>query len=233
MICRKEFYERKVRKDATAGVDKIWRAACAAGRGPTSAYDRAKAIRIAGSIKCESVKAALEFLAEATEDDVFAAAALALDAYGLISGGLRRQTLKILADARVKVEWSAMLATHQFVEDGATVKQAARFAAVVCAVPGTSVDSITDDIRKAYPTWLKMQKSGTPLTPPPSGDTGRRLKVQVRMAFDDETGHHRRSGPMPAGAVELADGFLSVPDDRHWRRWVVSGHAVLFGVVKS
>ncbi len=225
-------YKRKAKADPSVADDK-WRQGVAARKGAPSAYDRAKAAPIADSINCETIRSALDFLAEATQDEIFKAAALALDGYGMKTGGLKRKMLQILADAHLKTEWQVMPLVHQLVENGESVKGAARSAASTLSLAGASLDSIVDDIRKLYPAWLKNEGCSADDLTPPDGSTGRKLKVKITTANPTEAERRGRSEPLPDGACDAGDGFLLVPDDRHWRRWVASGYAALFGVVKS
>jgi len=184
------------------------------------------------SVRGRDVARALEFLAEATDDDVFRSAALAIRGYGLDKGGLKASTLKMLRENRRTAEWAAMRMMHQFVEEGSSVLQSARSTSVVLGLPGQSMASTVDNLRKVYPKWLKAINGHSPPPTLPDGSTGRKLRVQLRQVVKTADRTSRISW-FPGGAVFDATGFAIVPDNREWRRLVNKGFAVLFGVIEQ
>jgi hypothetical protein len=184
------------------------------------------------SVRGRDVARALEFLAEATDDDVFRSAALAIRAYGLDKGGLKASTLKMLRESQRTADWGAMRVMHQFVEEGMSVLQSARLTAIVLGMPGQSLMSKVDNLRKVYPKWLKTIDGRTPAPRLPDGCTGGKLKVKLRPVVKTADRASRIS-QFPDDAILDGAGFASVPDNRKWRGLVKRGFAVLFGVIEQ
>jgi hypothetical protein len=129
-------------------------------------------------------------------------------------------------------EWSAMRVMHQFVEQGTSVVQSARLTTVLLGLPGQSLTSKADNLRKVYPKWLKAIEEHRPPPVPPDGGSGRKLKVQLRQVVET-AGRTSRISSFPADAVFDSTGFALVPDNRAWRGLVHKGFAVLFGVIEE
>jgi hypothetical protein len=175
---------------------------------------------------------ALEFLAVATDDEVFRSAALALKAYGLNKGGLKASVLRMFKESERTGEFAAMRIMHQFMGEGASASQAARATAIALGLPGQSFRSVTDSLRKLYPKWLKTANNNVPEPAPPDGRTGRKLRVQLRPVIKKSDGVSRLSR-FPCDVTLDPEGFAIVPDNREWRRLVHKGFAVQFGVIEA
>jgi hypothetical protein len=221
-------YDKTTRADAS---DRVWREQAAR---PTirASYDTLQSPQFKDvSVRGRDVARALEFLTEATDDDIFRSAALAIRGYGLDKGGLKASTLRMLRENQRTAEWAAMKVMHQFVEGGTSVLRSARLTATVLGLPGQSLRSTVDNLRKVYPKWLKAINGNLPVPTPPDGSTGRKLRVQLRQVVEgaDRTSRISR---FPEDAIFDATGFAIVPDNREWRRLVYKGFAVLFGVIE-
>jgi hypothetical protein len=138
----------------------------------------------------------------------------------------------MLRENQRTAEWGAMRLMHQFVEEGMSVLQSARLTATLLGLPGQSLKSEADNLRKIYPKWLKTIVGHMPPPRPPDGWTGRKLKVQLRQVVKTADRTSRISG-FPADVVFDATGFAIVPDNREWRSLVNKGFAVLFGVIEQ
>ena len=120
---------------------------------------------------------------------------------------------------------------HQFVQDeGTSMLKGAQLTAVILGLPGQSFKSVTDNLRKVYPKWLRAVASGTPLPVPPDGWTGRKLRVQTRHVVKDGAKTSRISQFPDDVEVDL-EGYAIVPDNRQWRNLVKRGFAILYGVI--
>jgi hypothetical protein len=225
----KSIYTKQNKNDT---VEEVWRAEL---NRPTlsATYDRLRSPEFADiSVKGRSVWRALEFLAVATEDEVFRSAALALQAYGLNKGGLKASVLRIFRDSERTGEFAAMRVMHQFMGEGISASRAARATAVALGLPGQSLRSVADDLRKLYPKWLKLVDNNIPRPAPPDGSTGRKLRIQLRPVIKRNDGVSRLSR-FPSDMTFDAEGWAIVPDNREWRRLVHKGFAVHFGVIES
>lgn len=193
--------------------------------------DKAQALKdaiesFATTINCADLLAALDYLATCTGDPAFKTAALALRAYALTTGGLKASVKGLAAHCGALPESQAIPLMRQFVEDGHSEREAASLAAVFCALEGASHEAVTDDLRKAFAA-AKRANFAPPETP--SGDTGRRLRVMllVEVVRDGEISRRILFPPI----IEEDGVFCIVADDRHWRRLIEEGHAVLHGVI--
>jgi hypothetical protein len=99
-------------------VDRLQEVRCTEAMRPTlsATYDRLQSREFADiSMTGRDIARGLEFLAAATDDEVFRSAALAIQAYGLDKGGLKASTLKMLRDNQRTAEWGAMSVMHQLI----------------------------------------------------------------------------------------------------------------------
>jgi hypothetical protein len=77
-------------------------------------YDKLRSAEFADvSVKGRDIARGLDFLAEATDDEAFWTAALAIRAYGFDKGGLKTSTLKMLRDNQRTADWAAIVGGDQ------------------------------------------------------------------------------------------------------------------------
>lgn len=192
------------------------------------AQDLKKAVEsIDVSVSCETLLRALQCLSNVTGDPAFETAALALQGYELTQGGLKASIKNIIAVSGLTPEVAVTHIVKQFVDSGCSIRKAASLASVVAAMQGASDESVVDDIRKAYSSVLNGEYPSPPQ--PPSGNTGRRLLVKLCPNVVRD-GFVKRRAIFPQILEENGE-FCVVPDDRHWRRLIEEGHAILHGVV--
>jgi len=171
---------------------------------------------------------ALHFLARATGDTAFKTAALAMRAYGLEEGGLKTRTLGFLRTNRGEPEWLVMPFMMQQVRRCGSIRRAAMLTCARYGIPGASFEAVVKSLTLKYPEWKVSVETLSPARAPPSGDTGRKLKVKFARPWLET-----ESQPVAEllGVKFDADGFGLAPDNRQWRQWIHDGHIALFGVI--
>jgi hypothetical protein len=136
----------------------------------------------------------------------------------------------MLSNARLRTEDAAAPLVDQLHKEGRSVNAASVEAAKAFQISPAYLKSKVDDIRKAHKAYAAGDDECYEM---PDGATGRHLKVTPASDLDDVNNREVRVEMLCfSGAVE-ADGFLIVPDDRHWRRWIAAGLAICHGLVKS
>jgi len=209
-----------------------WRERISQGNGFSTAYERASRA-FPSKVSHENLLAALDVLASAFGDVAFSEAAIVLRSYNFSNGALKRQLLNILAVHRGKSTDAAIEVLDQLVEEGNREREAARIAVEAIGVEGVrgaTFDAVVDEVRKARKRRRTRGAAPASVAAWPSGDTGRRMKVAMKIA---RPGLISRDGPhggitrMPPEADPCEDGSFIVPDNRLWRRAVRDGFAIV------
>jgi hypothetical protein len=130
-----------------------WKRACK--RDPFAGlYDRLKKIK-SPPLNCSDLRHALEFLHEATGDDAFQAAVLAMKRHGFTRGGVKLAALSKLSKRKYAI-WAAMPQMSVWVESKKfSPLKAAKLVAAQLGIPGRSFWAVITELRKTYPMWLK------------------------------------------------------------------------------
>ena len=182
------------------------------------------------SISGRDIAEALDFLSEAIGDEAFRTASLALRAYGIGSGGVKQDVLRLLREHRGDPEWIVMPMMGSWViKRGLTPRKAAIRTAAQYGVPGPSFETVVKNLERTYRAWTRSVAATAPSRAPPDGDTGRKLKVRrIRPSVNGEA--------LPVKDVIMGvafdeDGFGVAPDTREWRRFIHEGIVALYGAI--
>jgi hypothetical protein len=214
-------------KPSEGFLERCWQSAVA--RDPLIvSHDLLKRSFLAESIKGNDVAMALHFLARATGDPAFKTAALAVRAYGLEDGGLKARTLGLLRENRGEPEWLVMPFMMQQVRGGRSIRRAAMITCARYGIPGPTFATVVRSLTLKYPEWKASVEIHSPATAPPSGDTGRKLRVKFARPW---LGTDNQPMKELLGVIFDEDGFGLAPDNRQWRQWIHDGHIALFGVI--
>jgi hypothetical protein len=174
------------------------------------------------TVSAESVRRSLDYLFSITNDEVFRAASLALDDYGLTEGGLQQRSLRLLRETGRDIISNAAKRMSE-----ASYPEAERVASQF-GVPGSnsSLDTVIKELVTARKELERKLCSGENQKPFPSGNTGRRLLVRFAMHVLDANGEQRND---LFGIIFDDDGFAIAPDTRDWRREISVGRIAFFG----
>ena len=171
-------------------------------------------------IRVTDVQAALEYLARLTGDSAFEAAARVLPTYSLGDSGLKAAAQRLLRNTgRTLADFMIPFVDPPPVSQAASAQEVA----VMFRLPGISLRTLVDTLRKAPP---RAQKN--PPQPFPTGDTGRYLLVRWRVPFMDAP-----DVPLSSmyGIALDEEGWATVPDNRDWRRMIANGFFLFHGEI--
>ena len=209
-------------------LEALWktRVTVAANRKPLwDLHGRASTEIKSDALSVGDLAAALAYLASITGDVAFIGAERALTAYGLGSGGLKSSTKKLVKASNLNLYAAmipevAVLVEPGLGQKGLSARKAAEIVAIKYGLPGQSLASVVDDLRKAYSASKTSSPSDFPVA-----DTGRKLRVRLG------------AGLVQDGIASLfgqtfdAEGFAEVSDDRRWRRLIDEGDVIFYGAV--
>jgi hypothetical protein len=181
------------------------------------------------SIKGSDIAEALDFLAVMTNDPAFKTAASALRGYGLVGGGLKQETSRLIKESNDTAAWLAMPHMSRWVAHSPSIHAAAERTAAQLGIAGATFAAVVRDLCDTYPIWLKAVEENAPVPSAPNGDTGRKLKVRLPFSW-----HGAEKQPVLEFGVKFdEDGFGIAPDNRDWRRRINKGQVALYGVVEE
>jgi hypothetical protein len=203
--------------------------------GQAVARDRVKTkyddLKGSASLSGEATAAALELLVEATGDEAFRTALLALRAYGFNRGGLTRALKERMRKLDIRPTiWLVMPMMAKWRRRVESDVKAARLTAAQYGVSGQSFEAVVTELRKSFTKWKTSVEANEPADIDTSGDTGRKLKVRWAAPV---LGADNAPLRQIRGVLIETDGMACAPDDAWWRARIHDGSFHLCGVIET